>query len=285
MKRIAVMIIGVAMMLMMALAMTGCGKNDAQTLEHTRPQVTTTQKADDAKKVEAAKKAEEAKKLEAAKKAEEAKKVEAAKKAEEAKKVEAAKKAEEAKKVEAAKKAEEAKKLEAAKKAEEAKKLEAAKQAEEAKRLEEAKKAEEAQKAAEAQNATVAQQETTTVQTLEYGNGSPVQRFAGTYVCDRCSVEVIGESNNTVRIKVCWSNSAFDRVEWVMSGNFAEGSTYVCYKDCVSSFVSFNEDGTLKSSRINYVDGKGTLIFNGNTMTWVDLTGHIADGMTFTKLV
>ena len=93
------------------------------------------QKAEEAKKAEAAERAaEEAKKAEAAERAaEEAKKAEAAKRAaEEAKKAEAAKRAaEEAKKAEAAKRAaEEAKKAEAAKRAaEEAKKAEAAKRA------------------------------------------------------------------------------------------------------------------------------------------------------------
>ncbi len=87
MKRIVTVLLGIALMLTMAVAMTGCGKKDAQTAENTAPQVTSTQKADEAKKAEEAKKKEEAKKAEEAKKKEEAKKAEEAKKkAEEAKK-------------------------------------------------------------------------------------------------------------------------------------------------------------------------------------------------------
>ena len=62
MKRIVTVLLGIALMLTMAVAMTGCGKKDAQTAENTAPQVTSTQKADEAKKAEEAKKKEEAKK-------------------------------------------------------------------------------------------------------------------------------------------------------------------------------------------------------------------------------
>ena len=116
------------------------------------------QKAEEAKKAEAAERAaEEAKKAEAAKRAaEEAKKAEAAKRAaEEAKKAEAAKRAaEEAKKAEAAKRAaEEAKKAEAAKRAaaeaagSEQDNAEAVRRAVEARRAEEQRRISSAQKA------------------------------------------------------------------------------------------------------------------------------------------
>ena len=254
MKRIAVMIIGVAMMLMMALAMTGCGKNDAQTLENTRPQVTSTQKADGARK------AEEAKKLESAKKAEEAKKVEAAKKAEEAKKLEAAKKADEAKKVEAAKKAEEA------------------------------KKAAEAQKAAEAANNApveaqpVVNNEENTVMKVQ-STGSPVQRYSGVYTCDRCRVEITRLSNNTVAIKVVWGNSAFDRCEWTMTGNFDADGTTLQYIDGTKKILTYGTDGYLKNTKTLSMEEKGSFFFDGETMTWADLAENAAAGMTFQKVV
>ena len=194
MKRIVTVLLGIALMLTMAVAMTGCGKKDAQTAENTAPQVTSTQKADEAKKAEEAKKASESK---------------------------------------------------------------------------------------QPQNSVKPSQ--SPAPSADQATGSPVQRYSGRWGSGRCTVDVIGEANNSVVIKVSWGSSASERAEWTMSGNFDEDGSTVYYTDGVKKIVTFNEDGSVKSTEEVYVGGKGSFIFKDNTMTWEDLAEHMADGMTFTK--
>ena len=117
----------------------------------------------------------------------------------------------------------------------------------------------------------------------DQATGSPVQRYSGRWGSGRCTVDVIGEANNSVVIKVSWGSSASERAEWTMSGNFDEDGSTVYYTDGVKKIVTFNEDGSVKSTEEVYVGGKGSFVFKDNTMTWEDLAEHMADGMTFTK--
>ena len=111
------------------------------------------------------------------------------------------------------------------------------------------------------------------------------QRYAGTYVSDRCKVEITAMEKNCVMIKVLWSSSASERTEWTMSGKFDENANYVTYSDCMKKNLTYNKFGYLNSTEDLYVDGRGVFIFNEEGMIWQDLTENIADGMHFTKAI
>lgn len=113
--------------------------------------------------------------------------------------------------------------------------------------------------------------------------GSPVQRHSGRYGNGRCTIDVIAVSNNTVKVHVTWSSSAWEHSEWTMSGNFDEDGNYLYYNDCTKKDYKFNDDGETETVETVYVGGHGAFRFNGNKMTWTDDIEHIADGMTFTK--
>ena len=68
-----------------------------------------------------------------------------------------------------------------------------------------------------------------------------------------------------------------------MSGNFDEEGKYVYYSDCNKNVLTYDEKGNLVSNESIFVGGKGSFVFDGETMTWEELAEHAADGMTFTK--
>ena len=115
--------------------------------------------------------------------------------------------------------------------------------------------------------------------------GSPVQRYSGVYTCDRCRVEITGLSNNTVAIKVVWGNSAFDRCEWTMTGNFDADGTTLQYIDGTKKILTYGTDGYLKNTKTLSMEEKGSFFFDGETMTWADLAENAAAGMTFQRVV
>ena len=101
-------------------------------------------------------------------------------------------------------------------------------------------------------------------------------------------MDVIGEANNSVVIKVSWGSSASENSEWTMSGPFDEAGLYVYYSDCVRRDLVYNEDGSIKEETKVYTGGKGSIIFKDDgalTLTWDDQAEHAADGMTFTYLL
>ena len=92
-------------------------------------------------------------------------------------------------------------------------------------------------------------------------------------------------ANNTVAIKVVWGNSAFDRCEWTMTGNFDADGTTLQYIDGTKKLLTYGSDGYLKSTKTLSMEEKGSFFFDGETMTWADLAENAAAGMTFQKVV
>lgn len=111
---------------------------------------------------------------------------------------------------------------------------------------------------------------------------NPVMNYIGRYGSGRATIDVECQGKRDAHFSVYWSGSAAEHSEWTMSGTFDEETQSVYYTNCVKKTVIFNEDGTKEVETVEYVGGKGTIFFKGNSLTWEDLAEHIADGMTFT---
>ena len=116
---------------------------------------------------------------------------------------------------------------------------------------------------------------------------NPVMNFIGTYICDRCSINVATKENseNGAEITVHWGGSAWHSGEWRMSGDLDLETLTIEYSDCVKSEVVYNEDGELESETEEYTDGKGRIVFQSGlgsqNLMWEDDEEHVADGYVF----
>ena len=111
-----------------------------------------------------------------------------------------------------------------------------------------------------------------------------VMDFVGNYVCDRASIFISAEDNESVSAIVTWSSSAWENSSWVMSGTFDPETLQFEYHDCVKTDYVYEENGDTKSETEVYKGGHGFMTFaegDPMTLTWQEDQEKAADGMVF----
>lgn len=113
-----------------------------------------------------------------------------------------------------------------------------------------------------------------------------LQNMIGTYQCDRASIMISSDSDDTANIDITWGGSAFESAVWTMTGSFDASASALTYKNGVRRNVVYNDDGSEKSSETVYEDGTGTFFYDSakNTLTWQDDKENMADGMVFERI-
>ncbi len=105
--------------------------------------------------------------------------------------------------------------------------------------------------------------------TAEEDGQNPVMNVIGPYASGRARAMVEADGMENARISIEWGASAWELAKWVMSGRFDPETMTVSYTDCVKSILVYKEDGSLESETIEYENGTGTIVFDGeNSFTW-----------------
>ena len=109
------------------------------------------------------------------------------------------------------------------------------------------------------------------------------QAYAGVWVCDRASIEIIDHKNGTFGATVTWGSSAFEQAEWryecVYNG---EKRQLVNYEGGVKAIVTYGEGGETVNTQTQYEDGEATFAIDDDGMLiWTDLRENAGEGMRF----
>ena len=100
---------------------------------------------------------------------------------------------------------------------------------------------------------------------------NPVMNFVGEYAADRAYAIVDADGEDSALISIEWGDSAWSLAQWVMSGRFDADTLTVEYDDCILTYVTYGEDGSLESEEIQYENGTGRVVFGEDgTFTWQD---------------
>ena len=98
---------------------------------------------------------------------------------------------------------------------------------------------------------------------------NPVMNFIGPYVSGRAHAMVEAEGSDRAKITIEWGDSANSLARWVMSGTLDLDTLTVEYYNCVRSYVTYKEDGSVESETAEYENGTGTITFDGgSSFTW-----------------
>lgn len=98
---------------------------------------------------------------------------------------------------------------------------------------------------------------------------NPVMNVIGPYVSDRARAQVECLGDDSAKITIEWSGSAWDLARWVMSGRFDTETLTVEYTDCVKTIVTYADDGSVVSEEVEYENGTGRVVFDGESgFTW-----------------
>ncbi|MBQ4186484.1 MAG: hypothetical protein II642_01245 [Firmicutes bacterium] len=143
----------------------------------------------------------------------------------------------------------------------------------------------------ESSNTTSSEQNSEeTAETSEESTESAAPQLAledvlGVYGAGRPTLRIDqGEGANQVLISIFWSSSAFEHVEWHMTGSFDPATATITYQDCVKSIIVYEADGSVKSQKDEYENGTGCFIVNEDgTISWKDGIDQMGDGLVFTN--
>ena len=111
---------------------------------------------------------------------------------------------------------------------------------------------------------------------------NPVMNYIGDYVADRAEIQVRAKDGDEAVIYVRWSSGYDTAQTWEMSGRFDADYLLISYKDALVSLVTYNEDGTVKSSETvaSSVTGRVQFAEDGRLL-WNDGVNTVRD-MVFT---
>ena len=116
----------------------------------------------------------------------------------------------------------------------------------------------------------------------EDGDNAVGDPFLGDWMCDRASI-YIDEDNGAYTVRVNWGASAFETVVW----------EYACTLDPATGALTgtgrksdetYNDDGELLSTNVEYTDGAATFTLDGDALLWADAVEDAAQGMRFQRV-
>ena len=121
-------------------------------------------------------------------------------------------------------------------------------------------------------------------QEAEKTGGNPAEEFLGSYGVGRANMDVEAGDGNRVKITVTWGSSAWEKAQWVMSGEFNPETLTVEYTDCVKTELRFNEQDELDETTVIYEKGTGRIRFSAedHSVTWEDDQENAAEDLVFT---
>ena len=107
--------------------------------------------------------------------------------------------------------------------------------------------------------------------------------FEGTYTSDRCRITFTKGADKTVNVKIGWSSSFNESVEWTMSGEYDSEAYSIKYENCVKKDVVYKAENEIDKEETLYTDGTGTFLFSlsGDSVTWTDKKEDVAQGKIF----
>ena len=97
---------------------------------------------------------------------------------------------------------------------------------------------------------------------------NPVMNWVGNYQSGRAGalVEAVGE--DSARITIKWSGSAWEYAQWVIEGVLDPETRTIEYTGCVESVITYDGEGNIESETLQSQDGTGTIVF-GEDLTFV----------------
>lgn len=121
-------------------------------------------------------------------------------------------------------------------------------------------------------------------QEAEKAEGNPVEGFIGSYGVGRANMDVDAGDGGSVKITVTWGSSAWEKVQWTMSGELDPETLTVEYADCVKTELRFNEQDELDETAVIYENGTGRIRFSAgdHSATWEDAMENAAEDLVFT---
>lgn len=118
------------------------------------------------------------------------------------------------------------------------------------------------------------------------GQQNPMMNFIGNYSNGSNKMFVSCTGMDQASIVVTWSDNVADTSVWTMSGNVTatDEAVTVTYNNCTKESVSYAGDGSNISNTINYTDGSGTIVFKSadNKAYWYDSQEDASGGVPFT---
>jgi hypothetical protein len=107
--------------------------------------------------------------------------------------------------------------------------------------------------------------------------------YPGTYVCDRCSIDVIPENdaNNTFTVNISWANSAYETFEWSYICHYDEDvRALTCEFGGTKVDLTTSDDG-VSDANVLYTNGQAAFSIEDGFLRWYDLNEQEGDGMEF----
>lgn len=113
---------------------------------------------------------------------------------------------------------------------------------------------------------------------------NPAEDFLGSYGVGRANMDVEADGAEGVKITVTWGSSAWEKVQWTMSGELDPETLTVEYADCVKTELRFNEQDELDETAVIYENGTGRIRFSAgdHSATWEDDMENAAEDLVFT---
>ena len=100
----------------------------------------------------------------------------------------------------------------------------------------------------------------------------PVKIMEGVYVeelAGRGMLFLTAGENGAVDFRIEWSNSAFSRSRWEMTGVYDTEKQAIVYSDCVRIDTEFNEQGQ-GADTVAYTRGTGSFALSSGKLIWTD---------------
>ena len=119
---------------------------------------------------------------------------------------------------------------------------------------------------------------------VNYDELIPSNEFVGTYKNEDYTVKAAQVSDEIMSFQVKSKKKEKTVCKWTIEGYFDEQTYYVHYTDAVKTKITYNSKGVKLSSKTEYEDGTGVMMFSGDGKLYWKNTREMPDGnVVFTK--
>lgn len=110
----------------------------------------------------------------------------------------------------------------------------------------------------------------------------PGDKYVGDWMCERASI-YIDEDDGVYNVFITWGSSAFEEVYWEYTCTF-DSATGALKGTGQKSNETYDDDGEVVSSAVEYTDGSATFTIDGDALIWDDAKEDAAQGMRFERV-
>ena len=106
--------------------------------------------------------------------------------------------------------------------------------------------------------------------------------FIGDWMCERATI-YIDEDDGVYTVHITWGASAFETVVWDYSCTL-DAATGALSGRGKKSTETYDENGNLTATDVEYTDGSATFTLEGGRLLWNDAKEDAAQGMRFERI-